>query len=105
MNKSEWLASRGGPVSVPDELPDARREQAGVQWRPIETAPRDGVILLWFPDLKEQEAQFGYWHVYEDAPWYPGEWRDRDNSEEFIRGDDARVHPTHWAPAIGGPLQ
>lgn len=72
-------------------------------WRPIESAPRDGVILLWFPDLTGQEAQFGYWHVYEDAPWCPGEWRDRDNSEEFIRGDDARVHPTHWAPAIEGP--
>jgi len=72
-------------------------------WKPIDSAPRDGVILLWFPDLKEQEAQFGYWHVYEDAPWYPGEWRDRDNSEEFIRGDNARVHPTHWSPTLEGP--
>lgn len=79
--------------------------RTSAHWNAIDTAPRDGVILLWFPDLKDQEAQFGYWHIYEDAPWYPGEWRDRDNSEEFIRGDNARVHPTHWAPPIAGPCR
>ena len=110
-NAADFVPWLDAPIDLRDQVDKIAASFAAsltgtaIPWAPISSAPRDGVLLLWFPDLKDQEAQFGYWHTYEDAPWCPGEWRDRDNSEEFIRGDDARVHPTHWAPPVAGPTQ
>lgn len=75
------------------------------EWQPIDTSPYKGVIMLWFPDFKGAEAQFGYWHVYEDAPWTLGQWRDRDNGEPFKTGGPTgcEVFPTSWMPIPAPP--
>jgi hypothetical protein len=72
-----------------------------MEWQPIETAPKDGVLLLWFPDM---------------AIWIAGPWRGiwSNLCEEWVihtpysAGEKAIVasalpQPTHWMPLPAAP--
>jgi hypothetical protein len=70
-----------------------------IDWRPIETAPKDGTtVLLWFPDFR-RKCWIGEWIekeekrngviTYRSAHWVTGLslslWNERPD-------------PSHWAP-------
>src|SRR5215469_4620566 len=75
------------------------------EWQPIESAPKDGTALLWFPDFPTNEVQLGSWHAYSEPAWgLEGEWRDKDTGEFFENGD-GYVCPTHWRPLPPPPGQ
>ncbi len=56
------------------------------KWQPIETAPRDGTVVLLF----QPHSQVGYMFV--GVLNNRGEWVDN------IMGEDHRPTPTHWQP-------
>lgn len=61
------------------------------EWKPIETAPKDGteVLLLWF-DAETGAApmhRVGFWHSREQA------WCD---THRVLNNQHS--HPTHWMP-------
>lgn len=69
-----------------------------INWQPIETAPKDRRILLYFPDLFSEPAIYGG-NWYDDAYNYK-------NPRPYWTADCARwagktclrAHPpTHWA--------
>lgn len=58
-------------------------DTTGAGWRPIETAPKEGWILLgWFKGCRDM--QLGYWHKYH------GQWRGHRDACWF--------GATHWHP-------
>lgn len=74
-----------------DELVAAAHE-----WRPIESAPKDGpYILIW--SAEESRAYVGQWYAYDYSPdgydWVepPQRWGDHDLGSPISR-------PTHWMP-------
>ena len=69
----------------------ARREQAqgGMAWRPIETAPRDGVSLWLFAPNEEPQQFVGYWSEEYDCWCY---------DEQLVQDVQGMAAPTHWMP-------
>jgi hypothetical protein len=75
---------------------------AASEWRPIESAPKDGVIQLWVPP-------FGIWV---DGPWR-GAWSYAAQQwvlhSPFTAADGRSIcvtdipHPTHWMPLPTAP--
>jgi hypothetical protein len=61
------------------------------EWQPIETAPKDTLLILY---LKDEGVIIGEgWHTYDEPPY-------GEPSKDLYwwveqRG---RVHPTHWMP-------
>jgi hypothetical protein len=56
------------------------------EWRPIESAPRDGTqVLLWAAGWRAPTTGW----TYEDDPW---------QDCPFYSGLDQRFIPTHWMP-------
>lgn len=85
-----------------------------MNWRPIETAPRDGTqVLLW------AEAWIMTWGIqiglFENGEWHTSEGNVGDNDEDFdpsaeIDSDedfdeDANLGPTHWMPLPPSPAK
>lgn len=66
------------------------------QWRPIETAPKDGTpVLLWWPDWTSWPAA-GFW--YEDACEGGNNWKlAGQRSPAYVKP------PTHWMPLVEPP--
>lgn len=70
------------------ELAASREREARMQWQPIDTAPRDGTMVLLAGGLaapSDWRIKVGYW-ASEDGAWYifGGLWR-----------------PTRWMPLDG----
>lgn len=68
------------------------------QWRPVETAPKDGShVFLWFPPNREDAGAVcgGYFDAIFDQVWMLTHGRG---------AIDQRVRrPTHWMPLPEGP--
>lgn len=71
-------------------------------WQPIETAPRDGtVVLLFMPDARDPGIDVGFW----------SEWTIEKIGEEGAEWADPWSHlaidtePTHWLPIPKPPPQ
>ena len=78
----------GTIVHLSGRLAACREREARMQWQPIETAPRDGTMVLLAGGLatpSDWRIKVGYW-ASEDGTWYifGGSWR-----------------PTRWMPLDG----
>tara|TARA_R110000751_G_scaffold307812_1_gene431804 strand:+ start:4090 stop:4422 length:333 start_codon:yes stop_codon:yes gene_type:complete len=98
--RSVLYQALGDAPPTPAELATLRRLRAGELvavegWQPIETAPKDGTVVLCCC-----AANYGpYTGHYECAAWV-----DTNEHDEF--GDDARpCYPTHWAPLPAPPAE
>ena len=78
-------------AAIRQQLAEANARQ---QWRPIETAPRDGTLILFY-DPKRNLRTVGYWHVYMFGECQ--EWRTLFTSAMF--------NPTHWMPLPTPPKE
>lgn len=68
------------------------------QWKPIETAPKDGThIPLYFPSYHEGKVDVYYFTEGYD---YEGSW---DGLEGYSPIGDYEDQPTHWMPLPEGP--
>ena len=71
------------------------------EWRPIETAPRDGTpVLLWASDFKGATARTAQFRLH---PCGSGLWllAESATQELYLIAGQA----THWAPLPPGPSQ
>lgn len=65
-----------------------------MEWKPIETAPKDGMhILAWADGLPVISE-------YSDGQW----WTDDDRYNDLERNYPCRFNPTHWMPLPAPPL-
>jgi len=107
----------GRSVSTPTPPPGLEGGASGIdgniqptqepreEWRPIETAPKDGTVVdVWLGDADEIERAFyctggtrrspGWW-------WYQGKWRPNGGLTVFL----TLVQPTHWQPLPAPPTR
>lgn len=66
-----------------------------MNWKPIETAPKDGAFILAYWD--EATYPHDIENRYEIVRWINGEWRN-ENDEDLIK-------PTHWMPLPDPPKE
>ena len=85
----------------------AREWRAGrsyMEWKTIESAPRDGAnVLLFFPDYK-RKVWLGHYNIHESFTHGKLDYR----SEGWIFGSvlagfGEKPEPTHWMPIPEGP--
>lgn len=68
-----------------------------MEWQPIETAPLDKSVLLWWRPINENPhaeiVVIGHVSSHEPGKWWNGQ-----------RGEYQDIwHVTHWAPLPAGP--
>lgn len=71
-----------------------------MNWQPIETAPKDKRVMLYFP---KRGPVFGRW----DSDAYaktPRPYWSHDNERLFGITDARKNPPTHWAPQPDPPI-
>lgn len=98
------LMARQAMTACADDLEAVLRDSSHValnpkeQWRPIETAPKDGTIVLiyqpagqWRPyrGIRGVVVCTGYWHQSGNAADSPGFWVGKAYTKK---------RPTHWMP-------
>lgn len=75
-------------------------------WQPIETAPRDGTLVLVWSDELYMKPYIAWWGVDQNAP------EDGNEQEEWLTGDGdswstgyyyTPCNPTHWMPLPAPP--
>lgn len=105
-NLDAWLAAVHAPTDIEAKTAPARpREDSGEvdEWRPIETAPRDGAeVLVWCPE----EALVPLAMQFSSREYFLREYGDADYMEEgwylFYSYPDGMheetCRPTHWKP-------
>lgn len=79
-----------------------------MEWKPIETAPKDGTIIL--ISRPNREAMAAYWSqcprafagTFSDAN-YPWVFLDETNGTNAMM--DGAHGPTHWMPLPAPPVQ
>lgn len=78
-------------------IKELEREIASLTyWQPIETAPKDGsVILLWFAN-KPAHVRTASWELWPDQN-YPEVWQDV-SGDCICRPWKNDIGPTHWGP-------
>lgn len=72
-------------------------------WRPIETAPRDGIPVEVMAE--GMLAAVMYWDANRPSPITdkPGVWVEVDGSAVWSEGDG--VGPTHWRPTMSPAVE
>lgn len=95
---NEWRRSDlpvfdGGEMPCPKEfglaIDDAISKLRAMEWQPIETAPRDGSIIL----LHEMgRVAAGYLRESSNDIWVEPDF-----------GNDLHINPTHWIPLPSPP--
>jgi len=65
------------------------------QWRPIETAPKGGSILVCTATSRAPDKRMTV------ASWWFDDWA----SSEPCRGDSLHEPPTHWLPLPAPPVE
>lgn len=65
-------------------------------WRPIETAPRDGSLVLLFSPIQPRTIAIGWWHSSNVTVAATGGWWG-------AHGVGAYRGPTHWMPLPDPP--
>lgn len=73
----EWAEVRLAEIA---ELRRHRNSSAPREWMKIESAPKDGTLIIYMYDG----------HAAGECFWDGDEWYDNDN--------DQRAHATHWIP-------
>lgn len=81
------------------------------EWKPIETAPRDGTTIL-LCDFLEEDIElrgpfFGWWVGDDDAPWN-FVWVGDHNGRACLQAIGyflAEDPPTHWMPLPEPPKE
>lgn len=68
-------------------------------WKEIETAPKDGTFLAWFPD-DGGRVDFCHWQDFGPTSSAPVGWRD-SFINVYPEGDE--IAPTHWMPLPAAP--
>lgn len=68
------------------------------EWRPIETAPKDGQLVRLF----DRTVFDGFWHV-EESRWRPAMQHRSLNGEYAHWGNAREVAPTQWMPLPAPP--
>lgn len=69
---------------------------AGIEWQPIETVPRDGTAV----DLWAEGMRWTDWRWLSSSPLYPnGSWV--QDILDWSRGQD--IQPSHWRPTPAPP--
>lgn len=75
-----------------------------MNWQPIETAPKDRRILLWFPRelFNDMHVICGNWYADEYSLSPRPHW-DHDLSRLYGKVMTRSNQPTHWAEIPEGP--
>jgi hypothetical protein len=81
-----------------DLLAENKRLKEAMEWQPIETAPKDKMVILGLPDFESDEGwvvagEYCEHGVDDGAGWY----------NQFER--DCQIHPTHWMPLPTPPQE
>ncbi len=86
-SNEDWCDAHRELLVACKQLREERR------WMPIETAPKDGrVILLRDDDAHEIIMMSDWWHSYANGD---GHWEYAEAMDDF--------NPTHWMPLPGVP--
>lgn len=97
-HKKDQDLARGRIRTQVHGSPTAAVNQASVRtvpiasWQPIETAPKNTALLLWWPHWSQFEPIVGWWQI--NGGWQSGELP--------LEGDN--TPPTHWMPLPEPPL-
>lgn len=97
-HKRGWKPLYASPTPAAT-MPDG---QAVAAWQPIETAPRDGTVVLLWLGAPWCEVRMAKWF----APW--GNWQDPESSVDPARDEYCGIGmnlPTHWQPLPAAPAQ
>lgn len=96
-----------------DELDAALTQLEGQEgWQPIETAPKDGSLVLLWGDASLTEAAVGWWSGEKNYPWAFIDSTERveplccDHAAEDLvlpNAFSAENGPTHWMPLPSPP--
>lgn len=71
-----------------------------IEWRPIETAPRDGTEILVFEPAKgEYGSQYIAVVSFKEQGWNGPKWYETLNEEHTVD------EPTHWMPLPKPPTE
>lgn len=78
--------------------------ESGMDWQPIETAPKDGTeVILFYPGMKVQ-FRIGGWLVSETI--HNGKTiskHEQWTSDSFFSSKESAYCPTHWMPLPESP--
>jgi hypothetical protein len=88
----------GGRDSALDRIAARIRD---TEWRPIETAPRDGTPAMLFSPEEDE----GPGNVFGGLVWVSGGWGRAAINPHSWRGQTGKSEPTHWMPLPGKPPQ
>ena len=74
-------------------------------WQPIETAPKDGTLLLLYSNTEYyKEVVFGSWRC-DNSDYEESEpmWLDTSYDDWSIGLNSCPLYPTHWMPVPEPP--
>lgn len=83
--------------AISELLDEIDRLRALQEWRPIETAPRDGTPILAYYKIRNADGDEAWVVPAIAVYWLPVQW------VNFETGGKLKVQPTHWMPLPNPP--